>query len=203
MYVPTRFDNKDVAQSLDLIRQYPFATVITLQGGMPFISHLPLVLEQEGEEIYLIGHLARANPHARFIHQSECTVIFHGPHSYITPVWYHENDVPTWNYAVVHAKGPCELIEDTAGITECIEKLTTHMESNRSPRWDFWVPEDLQGDDLAKHIAGFKIRVTQMQSKFKLSQNRSAEDREGVMKGLQEQGDDMSLAIHELMKLKK
>ncbi|MBS1968822.1 MAG: FMN-binding negative transcriptional regulator [Bdellovibrionales bacterium] len=203
MYVPTRFSNKDAGQSLDLIRQYPFATVFTVQGGMPFVSHLPLVLETHGDEMFLLGHLARANPHAKTIGQSDAYVIFHGPHQYITPVWYKENDVPTWNYAVVHITGSCELIEDTKNITECIEKLTNHMESGRSPRWDFWVPEDLQDEALSKHIAGFKIRVKSLQGKFKLSQNRSPEDRDGVMQGLQDQGDEMSLAILEMMKLRK
>lgn len=200
MYVPTRYNNKDFDQSLELMRQYPFATVITVIGGMPFVSHLPLVVENEGEDLILTGHLARANPHAKMLHQAECYVIFHGPHAYITPVWYEQNNVPTWNYAVVHAKGTCELIEDQDGIIDSVKKLTDHMEYDRANRWDFWVPEDLQGDAIGKHIAGFKIRVSSIQSKFKIGQNRSPADREGAIQGLEQQGDDMSIAIAEMMK---
>jgi transcriptional regulator len=200
MYLPKRFTNENVLESLELIRNHPLATLITCHSTGPFLSHLPLVLEIEDERMVLYGHLARANPHAKLLPNSESTMVFMGPQAYISPVWYAQNDVPTWNYMTVHVRGVAEMIEDEQGIVECLKKLTEVMEAPRNPRWEFWVPEDLQDGQLQKHIVGFKMEVTSLQAKFKLSQNRSKEDFDGVLQGLATQSDDMSKAILKYMK---
>jgi transcriptional regulator len=164
----------------------------------PFISHLPLVMDPHEKGISLLGHLARANPHWKLLNGSEVTVIFHGPNAYITPKWYVENDVPTWNYAVVHVKGRVELIEEKEGVIDCLKKLTAHAEASSKDPWEFWIPEDLS--NFTQMIVGFRIIVEEMNAKFKMSQNRSEADRKGAIKGLDSRADQMSHEVARLMK---
>ena len=202
MYLPKRFENGDIELSFDLMKRNPFATVISVgESGEPFVSHLPLVAERENDRLVLYGHLARANPHAKLLERSGGVyVIFHGPHAYITPKWYVENDVPTWNYAVVHVRGACTMIADFKGITECLKKLTAHIEGGNPDGWKFWLPEDLSDPAVVeKSIVGFRIHAESIQSKLKLNQNRSEADREGVITGLKERRDDLSRGVLELM----
>ncbi|MGE0760901.1 MAG: FMN-binding negative transcriptional regulator [Vicinamibacterales bacterium] len=198
MYLPKRFGNSNLDRSLAVMRGAPLATLVSVDADhQPFISHLPLIIEQEEANLVIVGHLARANAHWRLLAGREATAIFHGPNSYITPQWYTENDVPTWNYAVVHARGPVTLIEDRAGIVRCLEKLTAVVEDGMG-RWQFWIPDDLAGG-VERHIVGFQMQVKSLLAKFKLSQNRSAADRAGVMRGLGTRADDGSRGILALM----
>lgn len=176
--------------------KYPLATLITTGENGPFISHLPLIVEDEKDGLWLYGHLARANPHVRSLDRAEVYAIFHGPNAYVTPLWYAENDVPTWNYAVVHVQGECEMIPDRQGIEVCLRKLSAHMERGER-KWEFWVPEDLAGN-LEKRISAFKIKVESLQAKFKLGQQRSAEDRKGVEAGLRAGGGGFGAELADL-----
>lgn len=198
MYLPQHFENADADRSLALIRAHPLATVISVDpDGSPFVSHLPLIVEHEGDGIVCVGHLARANPHWRLLGGRHATAIFHGPNAYITPSWYAQNSVPTWNYAVVHVRGMVTLIEDRAGIVRCLDALTAAVE--RGPEaWQFWIPEDLR-DTLELAIVGFRLTVDTLQSKFKLSQNRSAADRDRVLRGLAGRSDAASHSVRALM----
>ena len=138
MYNPQRFKSEDTDEAFNLMDQNPFATVITVAEGKPFVSQLPLIPKRVGDKIELVGHLARANPHWKSFSNSQATVIFHGPHTYITPKWYAENDVPTWNYATVHITGFVELIETHDGIVECLKELTAHVERHWPSGWEFF-----------------------------------------------------------------
>lgn len=106
----------------------PFATVITVQDNQPSISHLPLTPKKNGNELELIGHMAKANPQWKYLENNLVTCIFHGAHTYITPVWYTKDDVPTWNYSTVHAKGNATLIETEPELILCLKELTDHAE---------------------------------------------------------------------------
>lgn len=200
MYNPQRFKSADTNEAFHLMDQNPFATVITVVDGKPFISHLPITPKKVGDKIELIGHLARANPHWKSFSSSQVTVIFHGPHTYITPKWYAENDVPTWNYSTVHVTGKIELIESHDGIVDCLKELTAHVEKHWPSGWEFFIPDDLTGDMLPKSIAGFKIKVAEINFKKKLSQNRTPADRAGVLKGLETRDDDNSRSVLSEMK---
>lgn len=202
MYNPARFKSNNQNEAYELMDRFPFATVVSVSEGNPFISHLPLTPEIIDGKIQLIGHLARANPHHKLMLGTQVTAIFHGPHSYITPMWYSKNDVPTWNYSAVHVIGQVELIEETNGVIECLKKLSSHVERHYSSGWDFFIPDDLVGNSLSKAIVGFKINVTEIEFKKKLSQNRSPNDRAGVLKGLESRGDENSqLVLNEMLKL--
>lgn len=202
MYNPQKYKSSEIQEAFDLMDKNPFATILTVMNGEPFVSHLPITPKKTEDSIELIGHLARANPQWRFFAQSTVTVIFQGPHTYITPKWYVENDVPTWNYSTVHVKGQVELIESYNGILDCLKDLTSHVERHWPSGWDFFVPDDLQGEDLTKHIVGFRVQVKDINFKKKLSQNRTPADRAGVLRGLETRADENSrLVLVDMLKL--
>ena len=135
MYNPPRFQCHDEEAILNLIHTYPLATVIS----PTHISHLPLIVEKREGRLFLLGHLAKANPHWQNL--QDVRVIFHGPNAYISPRWYAANDVPTWAYAVVHLTGQVRVFEGHEDIVEKLTKLSAQMDSG----WEFWIPSDEQG----------------------------------------------------------
>lgn len=202
MYIPRHFEEKEQARTFQLIRDYPFATLIGVHKGLPVISHLPILLKDENTPTpHLIGHMARKNPHASQAEGSTATVIFHGPHTYITPKWYAKNDVPTWNYAAVHITGKLQWITEAKPLIAILRQSAELFEKGNQDPWPFFIPEDLRKpEDLTGVIVGFDISIEEVQSKFKLSQNRSQEDQMGVINGLQTRtGDEMSGKIGSLM----
>jgi transcriptional regulator len=202
MYSPGAFKSADLKEAFDLMHKYPFATVVTVDEGQPIVSHLPITPVRVGEKVELIGHLARANPQWRTFAASDATVIFQGPHTYITPAWYVIDGVPTWNYSTVHVTGKAELIEDQGGLVACLKALTAHVERYWPSGWDFSIPDRLQGDVLPQSIVGFRVKAAKIDFKQKLSQNRSKIDREGVLKGLESRRDESSqLVRQEMLKL--
>ena len=200
MYLPKRFQHDDPDAAIGLIQRYPLATLISVEQDRPFISHLPLVGEKSEGGLVLIGHLARGNPHWKLLADKVVYVIFHGPNAYISPSWYEKNDVPTWNYAVVHLEGICTLIEDHEGILSCVKKLSTFAESKSKNPWEFWIPEDLAAHGvIEKSIVGFQIAVNSTKSKFKLNQSRSEADLHGVIAGLTSNNTDNGREVSDLM----
>lgn len=187
MYLPKNFEGADWQR---IVHEHPLATVISQSSLGLQISHLPLLLEENEDGLFLIGHLARMNPQARAMDGQGCTVIFHGPQAYISPLWYQECDVPTWNYLVVHLEGQVRLLPEEEAIS-ALRKLAERMEGEDG--WRFAVPEDLK-DTLHQQIAAFEIAVKCCQVKFKLSQNRKR-DQAGVIAGLEARGDANSVAV--------
>jgi transcriptional regulator len=149
----------------------------------------------------LRGHVARANPlWQEFADGGEVLAIFHGPQAYVSPSWYpskaeHGKVVPTWNYAVVHARGPLAVIDDPAWLRAFVGSLTAAHEAGRQPPWavDDAPPEFV--DQMLGAIVGFEIAITSLVGKWKASPNRSASDRTGVIDGLLREHDDASAAL--------
>jgi transcriptional regulator len=187
MYVPRQFAARDPAHALELVRAHPFATLITtVDGAVPQLTHLPLLLE----EGLLWGHVAKANPHWQAFAEGRTLALFHGPHQYISPRSYQqpENHVPTWNYAAVHVHGQPELL-DVAGARRVVERLTDHYERGQ---WAA-VPEKLER--LLPGIVAFRMPLTRVEAKFKMSQNRAPEDRSGVIPALTASGQAEDAAV--------
>ncbi len=199
MYNPPRYASHDPGEALRLMEQNPFATVITVSEQKPFISHLPVAAKMLDGRIELMGHLARTNPHWRLFANNPTTIVFHGPHAYITPKWYAQNDVPTWNYLAVHAEGEVDLIEGREDLLDCLRGLATHLEERWPSGWELFIPEDLSGDQLQKGIVGFKMKVESFNFKKKLHQGSREENRAGVLRGLGTRTDDQSRALLEEM----
>jgi transcriptional regulator len=202
MYLPKNFEEQDIQKLLPIMQEFPFATLVTVNGGQPFLNHLPLTAELNATgELELSGHMSRRNPQwGHFESSGNVTVSFHGPQTYINPNWYKENDVPTWNYIAIHVVGKATLVEDYDGILHLLAKSTNQMNRLYEEKWSFLIPDDLKSEaDLTSAIVGFKIDVVKAVGKFKLSQNRSREDVLGVIEGLKSRNDDNSRGICRFM----
>lgn len=189
MYSPSHYSENSDERILETIRRNSFATVITVDGGEPFVSHLPLILD--GEKT-LIGHCARANPQWRhFATGQTITAIFRGPHAYISPAWYQPepDNVPTWNYVAVHVKGKATLIEDPAESYATLAKIVRYFESRYETGWSLPTETTAELAALVRGIVSFKIAITDVQAKFKLSQRESAANRASVIEHVAKFGD--------------
>lgn len=186
IYTPKSFAVEDDAAVLRLLREHPFATLITPGDAEPFVSHLPLQHRAAtGSKGMLLGHLARANPHLQHLAGRASVAVFHGPHAYVSPSWYTEpaKAVPTWNYAVAHVHGVAELMADASETRALLDELVERYEGGREQPWHL----QLSGAPLAAMlgaIVGFRLPIERIEAKFKFSQNRSAEDRERVIAAL-------------------
>ncbi len=202
MYIPASFAETRPQVLREIIRTYPFATLIsTAPDGQPSVSHLPLLLDMSrGSSGLLIGHLARANPHATELATVGPLVlaIFHGPHAYVSPTWYETKPaVPTWNYAVVHVRGRVNVFRESGRVREILDVTVRAFELDDSP----WQMSDLPAAYLQSMSAGvvaFEIEIGSVEGKFKLSQNRSAIDQAGVVEALSH-GDAEAVATARLM----
>lgn len=201
MYQAEKFAVQDQAALFSVIEKFPFATVTTVAEGKPFVNHLPITFQADEGKFSLFGHMSKHNPQWHHMRAGSPVVIaFQGPHCYVNPNWYVDGDVPTWNYVVVHAEGAAEVVEDAAGIVKILQKTTDHMNRLHAEKWDFYLPDDLRGEQLAQAIVGFRITAPLLLGKFKLNQNRTAADRAGVIAGLKGRTDDGSRGIAEWMK---
>jgi transcriptional regulator len=201
VYLPPLFAASNADAISKLVERHPFATLITPTAGEPHVTHLPLLVHaQPAPHGTLVGHVARANPHWQHLAGRASIAIFHGPHAYVSPSWYGEPAamVPTWNYAVVHMHGVAALVDDAEGKRAIVEELTGRFESSRDAPWHL----QLEGDRLNAMlgaIVGFRIAVTRVDAKFKMSQNRSAADRARVTAALATESDADAIATADWM----
>ena len=192
-YLPAHFAGPAEA-ALAFMREYPFALLIVVDDGEPIVGHVPMRVDASGERLQF--HLARANPQVEALaRQGRATVVFHGPHAYVSPRHYAAPNVPTWNFAAVHVEGPVRTF-DEAATAELVAAFSRDYEG----------PDGLgdfeQGSAYAallRGITGFELTVATQRTKFKLSQNRSAADREGVIAALAADSRSEVRAIAQMM----
>ena len=193
MYQPKHFRETRAEPLQSLIASYPLATVIVNQESGLEINLLPMLLDAAaGQHGTLLGHVASGNPLAQ-LDGLPATVLFHGPDGYISPNWYpskqqHGKAVPTWNFAVVQARGRIRTYRDPARLTALLTRLTDQFESSQATPWQV---SDAPADFLAqmhKAIVGIDIVLDSLEGKFKLSQNRSPADFAGTLQGLRATG---------------
>jgi transcriptional regulator len=202
MYQPDLYRVEDVPQMHALMRARPFATLISAGTDGLYASHLPTVLKDDRPCGIIECHLARANPHWRDLAEGkEALMIFQGPESYVTPNWYpskaeHGKVVPTWNYAVVHAYGRPEVMQDEAWLRRHVGELTAQQERDEARPWALSDAPDRYIEVMLRGIVGFRFAITQLEGKWKMSQNRELPDRAGVVEGLRARaaGDDLEVA---------
>jgi transcriptional regulator len=181
MYIPTAFRADDRAALYDLIERHGFGTLVSVVDGEPFATHLPFVLDRSRG--VLLGHVARANPHARALAGAAALAIFQGPHAYVSPSWYATAPVvPTWNYAAAHVYGTASLLDEPR-LVELLQRLVRQYEAGRERPWAMDLPADYMAK-MVRAVVGFEVPLTRVEGKFKLSQNRPAEDRAGVIRAL-------------------
>jgi transcriptional regulator len=192
MYLPEHFKQDDLNTLHDAMESAGLAIVTTNGPHGPEASHVPLLLDREKGT--LTGHLARANSHWRALEAAATAlVIFPGPDAYVSPSWYPSKQeagkaVPTWNYVAVHASGPVTVFHEPERLRDAVERLTEKHESGRA---DPWAVDDAPPDyvkAMLGAIVGFEIAIERLEGKWKLSQNRSEADRNGVIEGLRQDG---------------
>lgn len=183
MYIPKSFQIEDEQIIHEIIEQYSFATLISFQNNEPVATHLPLLLNKE--ENYLYGHFARPNQQWKNVQDQQSLAIFHGPHSYISPSWY-ETDVavPTWNYVTVHVYGKMEIVEDAVVIAESLKSLVDNYEPSHSP-YQLQQVDATYVENLSKGIVAFKLPISKIEAKAKLSQNHPEERKKLVITALE------------------
>ena len=196
-YVPGHFRVEDAATLERFVAENGFATLVSTGPEGLWTSHVPLLVGRGSDgRLRLEGHMARANAHWESLESAaEVLAIFGGPHAYVSPSWYaHHPSVPTWNYAVVHARGKARIVEPEA-LPALLGRLTRKYEEGRPAPWRI---EDLPADftpRLMAAIVGFEIAVERLEGKFKLSQNRRPADLEGVIAALEGEGQGALAAL--------
>lgn len=181
MYVPKDFVVEDRAQLSAFIERHPFGTVVSDVRGRPFATHLPMIASQNGDELTLALHVARANPQWETIEGQEVLAIFQGAHAMVSASWYEHppSSVPTWDYAAVHCNGVAHVLDGSA-TRRVLEQLVGRLETS----WRIEQADSEFISRLERAIVGVEIAVTRCEGAFKYSQNRSAEDRARVLAAL-------------------
>jgi transcriptional regulator len=203
MYIPRHFEVTDTAWCHALMRAQSFAVMITADdAGAPFATHLPILVDDtRGPLGTLRGHVARPNPHWRYLAAGRPTlVVFSGAHAYVSPAWYATHPaVPTWNYVAVHATGTGALVEDPAQVTTLLADLVRTYEGTAPTAWSF---DGLAADYVAgmrRGIVAFEIPIGRLEGKAKLSQNRDAVDQARTREALAAADDPLARAVAALM----
>ena len=203
MYVPDHFA-MDMTAARELMLRSPFALLVS-HGPEGFAgTHLPTAAREENGGIVIEAHLARANPHWRQLAAApgcEVMLVYQGAEAYIRPGWYpskaeHGKVVPTWNYDAVHVYGRASMIEDGGWLVRHVSELSDRQEGRYELPWSTGDAPDNFIAMLARGIVGASVAVTRIEGKSKMSQNRPAPDREGVVAGLEGRaaGDDHAVA---------
>jgi transcriptional regulator len=200
MYQPSAFREERLETLHALIRAHPLATLVTAGPAGLIANLVPFTLVEMGEKGTLRCHVAKANDQVTPLQSgAETLVIFHGPEAYITPSWYaskkeHGRVVPTWNYVVVQVRGTPRVIDDPAWVRAQITDLTSRQENQRSEPWKVTDAPEAFIEDQIKLIIGVEIPILSIEGKWKVSQNRSAADRQGVYQGLRGEGKSEAMA---------
>ncbi len=203
MYLPAHFDEKRLDVLHALVRRHPFGLLVTQTADGPSANGIPFILDADGAAGFgtLRGHVARANPVWREAATDvPSLVVFQGPDAYVSPSWYpskaeHGKVVPTWNYVMVQARGPLRAIDDPAWLLQLVTRLT---ERHETPRSAPWAVSDAPADyvqTMLRAIVGIELELTSLSGKWKVTQNRPAADRAGVVDGLKRVGDDAAMAL--------
>jgi transcriptional regulator len=192
MYLPSHFVEPRLTELHQLMRSRPLATIVADRGHGLDAEHIPLLLDDSrGDYGILQGHVAKANPIWREVRDgAEVLVLFHGPQHYVSPNWYpskreHGKAVPTWNYAVVHARGRIHWKPEGEWLREMLERMTNRHEQAQAQPWRVTDAPREYIERQLQAIVGFEIAISSLTGKWKLSQNRSVMDRAAVISALQ------------------
>lgn len=198
MYIPKQYLLKDEQKIRQFIKEYSFASFVSMHDGVPAATHLPLYLSADHQ--YLYGHFARANPQWKDIEGQQVLAIFSGPHSYISSSWYETKDsVPTWNYVAVHVNGSIEFLKDEKEIRLSLHHLIDKYETPNST-YDVNAVDSNYMNSLLKGIVPFKLHITSIEAVAKLSQGHSKERQGLVIEELLKRNNGFDVEIAKLMK---
>ena len=196
MYNPKQYQVTDKTQLFEFMQDNSFGILFSHTGEEPMATHLPFVIDEKGgEQGLILGHMAKANRQWRYADGQQVMVVFHGPHTYVSPTWYQAEDtVPTWDYVAVHATGIFRAFEDRKGMEETVARLTAQHEASQSNPWQMDFSTDY-ADQMLKRVVGFQIEITSLQGKWKLNQNQPEERRLLVSEKLKTLGGEVNVQI--------
>lgn len=198
MYIPKHFQVTDEELIYDFIEKYSFATLFSQHNGEPYATHLPLTLNKSENVLY--GHFARQNEQWKDIENQQVLVVFQGPHCYISPSWYETSKaVPTWNYVSIHLYGKMEIVENPNVVFNSLDDMVNKYERADSS-YNLKEVDSKFIEGMNKGIVAFKVNITKIEAKAKLSQNHPVERQELVIKHLENTSDQHNLQIASLMK---
>tara|TARA_R100000935_G_scaffold18503_1_gene35799 strand:+ start:21131 stop:21733 length:603 start_codon:yes stop_codon:yes gene_type:complete len=173
MYPPPHHQTDDIQKMIAVIKAYPFAMLVSAEGNTPFITHIPIIYNDESGK--LVAHIDKQNPQVEtLLNGAEVTVVFKGPDCYISPSVYSTPQLPTWNYISVHITGTIQLINNPEAAKQTMVEMTRFLEQPH-PKFKLAL-DDPRMDRLIKYIQAFDIEITAWEGKFKLSQDKNAED---------------------------
>lgn len=199
MYIPKHFAIEERAQILDVIEREPFGILVSSVEGKPFATHVPFIVLQDGPELTLGLHVAKANPHWKSLEGQNVLAIFHGPHAFVSAGWYAnpQQTVPTWNYTAVHCTGRARLTDEqqTARI---LERLVRRFE----PSWRVETADPQYIAHLSEAIVGIELSVDVIEGKFKDSPSSAPEDRKRVIAALDASSRPMDRQVARAMRLR-
>lgn len=199
MHTPLPYQNKNLAEVKEFLKQNAFGILINQTQGRPCATHIPLELDvdTDGQDI-LLGHVSKTNPQWKYFKENEQVLaIFNGPHSYISSSWYQEEEVPTWNYIAVHVYGTIEILDEKT-LLGSLHTLVDKYEKGSVDPISLHNISDRTMDQI-KGIVGFKIRITEIQATYKLSQTRP-EDHPKIIEELKKSKNSASHEIADIMK---
>ena len=188
MYIPKHFEIVDQEQIQQFLSRYLFGQLVSHVEGSLFATHLPFLYDREAGK--LLCHVARANPQWQDIAAEEVLVILPGPHDYISPNWYRDSGVPTWNFQAVHVYGSATSFDEATKLQSLVEQITAQEEAQFTNPWQPDFPLS-----MLRGIVGIEIDISRIQAKFKLSQNRSKPDQRGVVEHLDERNPELAAAM--------
>jgi transcriptional regulator len=199
MYIPKHFSNTDRDSILEFIRKYSFGLIVSAHDNIPVATHLPFLIEERNGEVVITSHLAKANPQADQLRDDELMVVFSEPHAYVSPQHYEkEQSVPTWNYIAVHAYGKATIIDTEAQLSAMMGKMIAQYDTGYLNQWNN-LPAEFK-TRMYNGIVAFEIRVTSLQAKNKLSQNRSENERKNIIEAFEKSNDVNEVEIAGYMK---
>jgi len=200
MYIPKHYAVTDEVKMLDFMKQNSFGILFSHTGPEPMATHLPFIIDDSvGEKGRISGHMAKANAQWQYADGQLVMVVFHGPHTYVSPTWYQEdNVVPTWDYVAVHTTGIFKASENPNSLEEAVERLTHQHEADQPQPWlpDFSTD---YSKEMLKHIVAFEIEITSLRGKWKINQNHPERRRRRVAEKLKALSGDMNLQVAELI----
>ena len=194
MYSPSYNQNENHAEVLEFMRANNFALLVTGTDGVLHGSHLPVMVQEREGRVVLDMHMAKNNDQWKEFFDDEVMVVFFGPHAYVSPRWYEEKErVPTWNYAAVHAYGIAKVIDDPQAKHASQRRLVEAMDPQWLPSFDALRPQYVQG--MLEGIVNFEVPVARIETRWKLSQNRSRLEQELIAEALEKSGDSAERAL--------
>lgn len=180
-YPPPHHQSDDIQKMISVIKEYPLGMLVSAKNQTPFVTHIPIIYNEESGK--LVAHIDKFNPQVEtLVDGGEVMVVFKGPDTYISPSIYTTKQLPTWNYIMVHVTGIVRLINDPDAAKETMIAMTHFLEG---PGQKFVLEKENRSMKRAvNYIQAFDITITNWEGKFKLSQDKNAQDQENAKQEL-------------------